>query len=149
MDVRPITRRAHLRYTACMSRGQHDKPLVCVVDDDDAIRRALIRLVHSLGFEVQAFSSPRELLLYDRAKRPACLLLDVHLPVMSGFELYDRLIEAGDRPPVIFITGRPRHDTMSRAARVEAVACFEKPFDGDSLINAIREAVSRAAPRSR
>ena len=94
-------------------------------------------------------ASLAELLLHDRAKQPACLLLDVQLSGMSGFELYDRLIDAGHRPPVIFITGRPRPDTTSRAARVEAVACFEKPFDGDSLVDAIRAAVSGAAPRPR
>jgi len=132
-----------------MSRGQQDMPLVCVVDDDNTIRRALTRLVYSLGFEVEAFASPRELLLRDRAKPPACLLLDVQLPGMSGFELYDRLIDAGHRPPVIFITGRPRPDTMSRAARVEAVACLEKPFDEGLLVSAIRAAISRAVPQPR
>jgi len=66
---------------------------------------------------------------------------------MSGFELYDRLIDAGHRPPVIFITGRPQPDTMSRAARVEAVACLEKPFDGASLVSAIRAAISLAVPQ--
>jgi FixJ family two-component response regulator len=123
-------------------------PLVCIVDDDAAIRRSLVRLVESLGIRARAFATPDELLEDEPAlDDPACFLLDVHLPGMNGFDLYDRLVEAGRRIPVIFVTGDPRADTGARAARADAVACLEKPYDEIALFQALRRAIDRSAAR--
>jgi len=124
--------------------------MVCIVDDDAAIRRSLVRLVESLGMRARAFASPSEFLDDDPAIEDlACLLLDVHLPGMDGFDLYDRLVEVGLSTPVIFITGDPRADTAARAARAEAVACLEKPYDETALLDALRLAIDRASKRGR
>lgn len=127
-----------------MSREPRNEPLVCIVDDDPTVRRALLKLVESLGLRARAFASPGELLDQNPMADPSCLLLDVQLPEMSGFELYDLFVENGLEPPVIFVTGRPRADTLGRAARVNAVACLEKPFDEASLIHALLAAVGPA-----
>jgi FixJ family two-component response regulator len=126
-----------------MGDERHAGPVVCIVDDDDAIRRALQRLVESLGLQALAFASPQELLDQCPAVDPDCLLLDVQLPGMTGFELYDAYRDSGLQPPVIFITGEPRPDTRSRAEQVNAVACLEKPFDEASLLHALDAALGR------
>jgi len=125
-----------------MNRERHDPPLVCIVDDDDTIRRALTRLVESLGLRACAFAGPRELLDRRPWDDPSCLLLDVQLPDMSGFELYDLILEGGCEVPVVFVTGEPRPDTRSKAARVNAVACLDKPFREADVVAAIREALA-------
>lgn len=118
------------------------EPLVCIVDDDASVRTALGRLVRTLGLRARTYGSPREFLDQNHAQLEAdCLLLDVQLPAMSGFELYDLLLEGGHRTPVIFITGRPRPNTRNLARQMNAVACLEKPFDETALVEAIREAV--------
>jgi len=124
-----------------MGGGDHRESLVCIVDDDDSIRRALQRLVESLGLRVRTFASPDDLLSEYPVLSPDCLLLDVQLPGMNGFELYDLYLEGGLEPPVIFITGEPRPDTRARAERANAVACLEKPFDEASLLHALRAAL--------
>jgi FixJ family two-component response regulator len=119
--------------------------LVCIVDDDASIRRSLVRLVESLGMRARAFATPDELLGDEHGiDNLACFLLDIHLPGMTGFELYDRLVEAGVGTPVIFITGDPRPDTGARAARADAVAWLEKPYDEAALLDALRRAIDRS-----
>ncbi len=126
------------------------EPLVCIVDDDAAIRRSLVRLVESLGMRARAFATPAELLDDESGIDDlVCFLLDVHLPGMTGFELYDRLVEAGHGTPVIFITGDPRADTGDRAARADAVACLEKPYDEAAILEALRRAIDRSSGSAR
>lgn len=133
-----------------MRTETHSDPVVCIVDDDASIRRSLVRLVESLGMRARAFATPDELLddalAFDDL---ACFLFDIHLPGMTGFELYDRLVETGSGTPVIFITGDPRPDTGARAARADAVACLEKPYDEAALLAALRRAIDRSAARRR
>lgn len=125
-----------------MNRENHEGPVVCIVEDDAAVRRSLVRLVESLGLRARAFATPGELLEWGRVSDPVnCLLLDIQLPGMSGFELYDRFVLARGGAPVIFITGDPRSDTRDRASRVDAVACLEKPFDEVALAGALRRAI--------
>jgi FixJ family two-component response regulator len=121
------------------------KGVVCIVDDDDSVRRALTRLVESSGLRAEAYASPRELLEHDRGDPVHCLLLDVQLPGMSGFELNDRLVAAGRGAPVVFITAHPDGRTRARAADAGAEACLEKPFDDDDLLEAIQRALDHYA----
>lgn len=121
------------------------EPVVYVVDDDDAVRKALSRLIGSLGMRAEVFASPAEFL--DRAAndRVACLLLDIHLPGMDGFELRVRSLEAGLDSPVIFITAHPDDRSRQRAAAADAVAYLEKPFDDQALLDALENALDRIA----
>lgn len=116
-------------------------PVVCIVDDDESVRKALSRLIESMGMKVEAFASPADFL--DRAveEQIACLLLDIQLPGMDGFELRDRTVEAGLDSPVIFITAHPDDRTRARAKKAEAVAYLEKPFTDAALLDAIETAL--------
>lgn len=117
--------------------------VVYIVDDDESVRRALRRLVESLGMRAETFSSPAEYLGSDVDLQSSCLLLDVQLPGMDGFELHRRIVDAGSAPPVIFITGRPDAETRTKAAKADAVAYLEKPFDDRRLLAALQGALDR------
>jgi two-component system response regulator FixJ len=112
-----------------------------IVDDDEPIRRALARLVGSLGMEARTFHSPKEFLDQEDLSEVRCMLLDVQLPGMSGLDLYDYMIAAGRDVPVIFITAHPNETSRSRARKLNAVAYLEKPFEEQSLLSAIKIAL--------
>jgi FixJ family two-component response regulator len=116
-------------------------PLVAIVDDDASLRRALGRLVRAAGFAVKTFASAEEFLASDRSVPPRCLVLDVRLGGMGGFELHGCLNEAGTSPPVIFITAHDDVATRERARRAGASHYLRKPFDEDALIDAIHRAI--------
>jgi FixJ family two-component response regulator len=114
-------------------------PLVCVVDDDASLLRALRRLLRAAGFRVDTFTSAEDFLETAPAA-PLCLILDVRLGGMSGFELYQQLSASGAAPPVIFITAHDDAYTQERARRAGAIQYLRKPFDDAALIGAIRRA---------
>ena len=121
------------------------EPLVCIVDDDESVRRALSRLLGSVGLRTEAFASPDEFLARALDERIACLLLDVQLPGMDGFELRERVAQAGVEAPVIFITSHGDAKTRARAAETDAVAFLEKPFNERVLLDALETALERIA----
>ena len=114
--------------------------IVCVVDDDPSVLRALGRLLRSLGLEPAAFASAGELLADPRRRDAACFLLDVHLPAMNGFELARRLAAEETTAPVIFITAHPEETTV-RARAAGGSTLLRKPFDDCDLIEALRLAI--------
>jgi FixJ family two-component response regulator len=116
-------------------------PLIVIVDDDESVRRALGRLVEALGMRVESHASPRALLERGHAREPSCLLLDVQLPGMSGFELHERLRARGLQAPVIFVTGHPDEEARTRARAAGAMALLEKPVDDRDLIAALDRAL--------
>ena len=118
---------------------------VAVVDDDASVRRALSRLLRSAGFEVSTFGSAREYLDARHLHEANCLVLDVHLGGMSGFELEERLRETGSMVPVIFITAHDDETTRERARRAGASAYLPKPFDATALLDAVRSALGAAS----
>lgn len=120
-----------------------DAPAVGVVEDDPLLRRALQRLLRATGFAVEAFGSAEDFLETDSTTRFRCLVLDIALPALSGFELSDRLRAAGVTIPTIFITGHDDAATRERARRSGAAGYVPKPFDEQSLLSAIEAAVSR------
>ena len=120
-------------------------PVVCIVDDDESVRKALSRLIESLGMRAEAFASPEDFLSRAVEEQIACLLFDIQLPGMDGFELHDRTVEAGLDSPVIFITAHPDDRTRARARRADAVAYLEKPFNDQTLLDAIETALDRIA----
>lgn len=124
----------------------HDRgrsPVICVIDDDASVRRALQRLLVAQGFTVEVFASAEDFLESDYRTTAACLVVDVHLGGMSGFELHDQLIALGARIPVVFITAHDDAPTRERARQAGAAGYFRKPFDGELLIRAILTALGR------
>jgi FixJ family two-component response regulator len=117
-------------------------PTIAVIDDDASVRRALGRLLRSAGFAVETFATAREFLDSGYSARTACLVLDVHLPGMSGFELQEHLAVSGALIPIVFITAHDDATTRERANRAGVVAYLRKPFDQGKLIKAISRTIS-------
>jgi FixJ family two-component response regulator len=114
------------------------------VDDDPGMNRAIGRLLKAGGFPVTTFASAEELLEAGAARTAACLLFDIHLPGLSGFELYDRVRQTGSESPVIFITAYDEPSSQVRANVAGAAGYFAKPFSGHALLDAIRLATGPA-----
>ena len=119
------------------------EPLVFVVDDNASMRKALSSLIRSAGLRVVTFASAEEFLRQDRPTVPACLVLDVRLPDMSGLELQRALVEANNSIPIIFITGHGDIPMSVRAMKAGAVEFLTKPFNDKDLISAIHQAIMR------
>lgn len=120
-----------------------NEALVFVVDDDASMREALSSLIRSAGFHVSTFSSAKEYLLQEPPNAPACLVLDVRLPGMSGLELQRELTAASKTIPIIFITGHGDIPMSVRAMKAGAVEFLAKPFRDKDLLEAIRQAIER------
>jgi FixJ family two-component response regulator len=118
-------------------------PIVFVVDDDASVRDAVKRLIGSVGLRVETFGSTAEFLSSKRPEAPACLVLDVRLPDVSGLELQRDLAAANFHIPIIFITGHADVPMSVRAMKAGAVGFLTKPFRGQELIDAIQEAIAK------
>jgi FixJ family two-component response regulator len=114
-----------------------DTLTIGVVEDDASFLRALRRLLSGAGFSVATFASAEEFLASESAGATACLVLDVHLGGMSGFDLQQHLATAGTPIPTIFITAHDDPATRQRAR--SGVAYLRKPFREDALIGAIQQ----------
>ena len=114
----------------------NDMPIVAIVDDDASVRRALLRVVESAGYKAETFASARDFLAWLPHGQAACLVLDVHMDELSGFDLYDRL-----KVPVVFITGHDDAMTLARIASSSAAGHLRKPFDRTAVLDTIRRAV--------
>jgi len=115
---------------------------IYVVDDDDAVRDAIRLLLEAEGFNVVALASAGDFLHHARPDGASCLVLDVHMPAMSGFELLDRIRLDKAGVPTVLITGRPDAATLA-AARRAGVALLQKPFLANELMEAIKEALQK------
>ncbi len=115
--------------------------LVCVVDDDESVRRSLERLIKSIGLEVKTFPSAAEFQDRHRPDGPCCLILDIRMPGISGLDLQQELHSAGVSMPIIFITGHGTIPLSVRAMKSGAVDFLEKPFDEQDLLDAIHGAL--------
>jgi FixJ family two-component response regulator len=118
-------------------------PIVFVVDDDPAVREAVGRLIASIGLRVETFGSTREFLNGRRPEGPACLVLDVRLPDVSGLEFQRDLAAANFHIPIIFITGHADIPMTVRAMKAGAVEFLTKPFRGQELLDAIQDAIAK------
>lgn len=114
-----------------------NSPLISVVDDDDAVRESLQRLIRSVGFTVQAFPSAEQFLNSDQLRHTRCLILDVKLPGIDGLELQRQLTANRCEIPVIFITAHADERTRVRALGNGALEYLFKPFSEEALLNAI------------
>jgi FixJ family two-component response regulator len=118
--------------------------LVHVVDDDASFRTAIERRLRLAGYEVASYASAQQLLDHlPDAEKPACILLDVKIPGLSGPELQARLVELGSMLPIVFLTGHADTPTTVRAIKAGAEDFLTKPVSSEQLIGAIERALAR------
>jgi FixJ family two-component response regulator len=140
----------HEPWSSMVTQGRnstdgHFGPRIVVIDDDLGVRRALVRLLRSAGYTVRTFASSEEFLASCRPDEVDCLIVDVYLGGMSGFDLYDFLASAGAVPPIIFVTAHEDAILAAGAfASTSSVACLRKPFEDDALLSALAVALQRA-----
>jgi len=119
------------------------KAMIYIVEDDPSFRKSVERLVRAAGFESCAFESACAFLAQTAIQRPACLLLDVQLPGMTGLDLQQKLIERGSRLPIIFMTGQGSIPMSVSAMKKGAVDFLPKPFEAKDLKSAIQKALEQ------
>ena len=115
--------------------------LVSVVEDDQHFRESMRRLLRSLGCPVEAFPSAADFLASPRLVETACLIADVHMPAMTGVELYKHLIDAGHAIPTILVTAYPNDVDRARALDDGVVCYLRKPVDEQHLIRCLHAAL--------
>ena len=120
-----------------------EEPIVFAVDDDASMREALSRLFRSVGMRAQIFASAQDFLMFRRPDAPACLVLDVRLPGLSGLDLQRELAAANLEIPIIFITGHGDIPMSVQAMKAGAVEFLTKPFRDQALLDAIHLAIQR------
>ncbi len=118
-------------------------PTIFIVDDDAAVLTSLARLVRSAGYQAVTFSSAGEFLDRVTADTPGCLVLDVHLPELSGLDLQQALATAGHSLPIIFLTGYGDIPMSVRAIKAGAVDFLTKPCNDQDLLTAIQQALAQ------
>ncbi len=119
---------------------------ISIVDDDQFVRESLRRLMKSLGYTVSAFPSAAEFLESPTLGNTACLIADIHMPGMTGVELYGKLTGAGHAIPTILITAYPDDSVRERALNDGVVCYLTKPFRERDLIDCVRSALDEAQP---
>lgn len=125
-----------------------DGPLVCVVDDDDAVRLSIGLLIETLGLPVRSFATALDVLADGEAlERAHCLVLDVRMPGLSGVGLQDRLTRLGHSAPIIFVSAHGDVPMVARSMREGAFDFLQKPFNEQVLLDRVLEAVQLAARR--
>jgi FixJ family two-component response regulator len=120
-----------------------NKPLISIVDDDEAVREATKGLMRALGFVAEAFGSAEDFLKFERLQGTACLIADVQMPQMTGLELHRRLVAAGVSIPTILITAYPDDGVRARALKAGVICYLTKPFNKDDLLGCIHSALDR------
>src|SRR6201990_2993247 len=119
-------------------------PIVFVVDDDISVRESLVLLIRCEGWEPETFGSAQEFLERPRALTPSCLILDVSLPGVSGLDLQRSIASERKDMPIIFITGHGDVPMTVKAMKAGAIEFLTKPFDDETLLNAIRHCIERS-----
>ena len=112
--------------------------LVSVVEDDRFFRESMRRLMRSWGYAVEAFPSASDFLASPRLSETACLITDIHMPAMTGIELYQHLVEAGHAIPTILVTAYPNDVDRTRALADGVVCYLRKPVDEQYLKRCLR-----------
>jgi len=118
--------------------------VVSIVDDDVSVRRSTRRLLHSSGFQAEAFASAKEFLDSKSAAKTACLILDLRMSGMNGLELQRRLNQSGNSVPIIFLSAHASEEDERYALSAGAVQFLRKPISKEALLNAIRDALNRS-----
>jgi FixJ family two-component response regulator len=119
------------------------EPIVFIVDDDDSVRKSLARLITSVGLKVETFSSANAFLKRDAYDGPACLVLDIRMPGLSGLELQTELAKAERTLSIVFITSHGNITMSVQAIKAGAVDFLEKPFEEQDLLDAVHLAIQK------
>jgi FixJ family two-component response regulator len=119
------------------------EPVVYIIDDDASVRKAIMRLMISAGFEARSFASADEFLDSEVRDQHACLVADVKMPGLTGIELHQKMNDRGYTMPVILITGYDTPEIREQAKRAGAQGYFCKPIDDQALLDTINWALSR------
>ena len=119
------------------------KPTVYVVDDNPSILKALSRMFRSMDYHAESFSSAKQFLAHSPDAHPACVILDVRMPRMSGLDLQHELADQGSDLPIIFITGHGDIDMAVQAMKDGAADFLPKPFDDQDLLDSVERALER------
>ena len=122
-------------------------PFVSVVDDDRFNRASMRRLVTSLGYTVKDFASAADFLASPRFAEIACLIADIHMPTMTGVELYRHLVDVGHAIPTILVTGRPDDGERARALGDGVVCYLGKPISEEHLVRCLHSALQSGGPQ--
>lgn len=129
--------------------GQTDRPametLISIVDDDQAVREALQRMLRSYGFATAVYDSAEQFLASSRPCAASCLILDVRMPGMTGLGLHHYLVSKGCRIPIILITGSPTLGEQERAMSMGVVSYLTKPVNERVLLDTLREALEHGS----
>jgi len=126
-----------------MLATKEERPLVVIVDDDEAVRTSVEELMLSVGIDAQCYGSTRELLEAPPAERPGCLVLDVRMPGSSGLDLQQHFAASGNDKPIIFLTGHGDIPMTVQAMKAGAVDFLTKPFRDQSLLDAVTTGIER------
>src|SRR5262245_10778441 len=121
-------------------------PVICVVDDDSLVRESVDALLRADRFHVETFDSAESYLARPHGEPPACLIVDLALPGMSGLDLHQELSRTGMSIPTLLLTAHGDVPTSVRAMKAGALDFLTKPYDADDLLATVRRAVSRRFP---
>src|SRR5260370_38427541 len=128
--------------------GEYDTQIVSIVDDDESLRRSLKNLLGSVGFRVETFASAEAFLQSIHQEQTGCLVLDLRMPGMNGFDLLRHLWGTGSRIPVVILTSHGVLPARQRSPQAGAVPFLSKPFNGNALLDAVRTALDECRRRS-
>jgi FixJ family two-component response regulator len=118
-----------------------ESPPIAVIDDDEPFRTALVESLCSLGYRARGFASAEEFLAASEGSSCDCVITDIHMPGMSGFDLKRLLLARDWRVPVIMITARGEPGLEARAAASGAICLLRKPFGADDLMGCLKKAL--------
>jgi FixJ family two-component response regulator len=121
---------------------------ISIVDDEECVRESLSSLIRSEGYRTKEYASAEEFLERERLDESACLILDLRLPGMDGFELQQQLAKTNRKRPIVFISGNATEKERALAMVRGAVAFLCKPFRDESLLRAVRESIARGVTGS-
>jgi FixJ family two-component response regulator len=124
--------------------NESERRVVSIVDDDESLRRSVRNLLTSVGFHVETFESAEAFLRSAERGQTGCVVLDLRMPGMSGLDLLGHLAATGSRIPVIILTAHGDDEARRRTLEAGAVAYLGKPFHGEALLSAVRNALARA-----
>ena len=124
------------------------RPVIAVVDDEEAIRKALSRLMGTAGYDVETFESGEAFLARAGQHAPDCVVLDLHMPGVNGFEVQARLARTAPGLPIVVITGHDIPEAGERVVAAGAVAYLKKPVDGDALLDVVAAAIAASRAKA-
>jgi FixJ family two-component response regulator len=118
------------------------RPIIAIVDDEECVRKALQRLMRSAGLAVETYAAGADFLQALPEHDPDCVVLDIHMPGLTGFDVLARLADMEPLLPVVIITGHDSPEVQTRALAGGAVAYLRKPINDQTLLDAITDAMA-------